>query len=198
MSGAEWTTWFMKHWAMLHLWPVDTAGGSPTAVVGVGTETSFAVLDSNVVLDWLYFGDERVAAVAAAIECGTLKWLASAAMREELLHVLGRGIASPPSAPPDRLWATWKRLCVEHEEPSHLPQHRMRCTDRDDQKFIDFALAYRAGWLITRDRALLKLARRASAARLSIVTPEQWTARIASDSVRSAAMAPPEEPPERT
>jgi len=51
---------------------------------------------------------------------------------------------------------------------------RLRCSDSDDQKFIDLAVASGAAWLISRDRAVLRLARRASAFGLAIVTPERW------------------------
>jgi len=50
----------------------------------------------------------------------------------------------------------------------------LRCSDGDDQKFIDLAVASGAIWLISRDRAVLRLARRASAFGLAIVTPERW------------------------
>jgi predicted nucleic acid-binding protein len=54
------------------------------------------------------------------------------------------------------------------------PLHRPRCTDTDDQKFVDLALDAGAQWLITRDRALLKLARRTLSMNLAIVTPERF------------------------
>jgi predicted nucleic acid-binding protein len=50
----------------------------------------------------------------------------------------------------------------------------MRCTDPDDQVFIDLALACKARWLLSKDRALLKLARRARALGLSIQPPASW------------------------
>jgi len=53
------------------------------------------------------------------------------------------------------------------------PAVGLRCTDTDDQKFIDFALAYGAA-LLSRDRAVLKLARRGRNAGLEILTPECW------------------------
>jgi predicted nucleic acid-binding protein len=56
------------------------------------------------------------------------------------------------------------------------PVHTLRCTDVDDQKFIDLAIATSARWLVTRDRALLKRARRAAPLGLSIATPVQWRA----------------------
>ncbi|WP_369293093.1 PIN domain-containing protein [Klebsiella variicola] len=51
----------------------------------------------------------------------------------------------------------------------------MVCRDQDDQKFIDLALDARARWLVSRDKAVLALAKRARARQLLIVTPERWT-----------------------
>jgi predicted nucleic acid-binding protein len=48
------------------------------------------------------------------------------------------------------------------------------CRDRDDQKFLEAALAAGAGFLVTRDRALLGLARRALPFR--ILTPAGFAA----------------------
>jgi hypothetical protein len=46
-----------------------------------------------------------------------------------------------------------------------------RCRDPDDQKFLELARACRADLLLTRDRALLELARRTP---FRIVTPRAW------------------------
>ncbi|OXH83132.1 nucleotide-binding protein, partial [Burkholderia multivorans] len=35
-----------------------------------------------------------------------------------------------------------------------------KCKDRDDQKFLELARAAQAEWLVSKDRALLKLAKR--------------------------------------
>ncbi|MBN8487205.1 MAG: PIN domain-containing protein, partial [Burkholderiales bacterium] len=61
------------------------------------------------------------------------------------------------------------------DAPAHSPQPVLRCTDPDDQKFIDFALACGARWLVSRDKAVLKLRRRALALHgLQIVHPADW------------------------
>jgi predicted nucleic acid-binding protein len=54
------------------------------------------------------------------------------------------------------------------------PSPPLRCSDPDDQIFIDAALAHHATWLVTRDRALLKLRRQALAQGLRIVQPAEW------------------------
>ena len=61
---------------------------------------------------------------------------------------------------------------------------RMRCTDPDDQTFIDLALSRGAQWLLSRDRAVLKLAKRARVLGLHILTPAAWAAQ-AGDSPHS-------------
>ena len=52
----------------------------------------------------------------------------------------------------------------------------LQCSDPDDQKFLDLAHAQGAGWLLSRDRAVLKLARRAARFSLTITVPEGWSA----------------------
>jgi len=49
------------------------------------------------------------------------------------------------------------------------------CTDRDDQKFLEIARDAGAAILITKDKALLKLARRTARENLfRIMAPEAW------------------------
>lgn len=135
------------------------------------------VLDTNVVLDWLVFRNPCCQALARAVALGSVRWLASPAMRCELAHVLSRGVVDRYTTNPSPLWAFWTRHAVELADPPavDLPQ-RLRCTDPDDQKFIDFALSQRTRWLLSRDKAVLKLAKRALPLGLIIVTPEGWSA----------------------
>jgi len=135
-----------------------------------------AVLDSNVVFDWLVFGNAGVAPLVRAIEGGQLRWLVSAAMRDELADVLARGVLDAWA--PDRasLWARWDRWAQSvHAPPTTGPARRLVCRDADDQKFIDLALAHGAQWLLSRDRAVLALARRCAPLGLTICTPERWS-----------------------
>ncbi len=132
-----------------------------------------AVVDTQVVLDWLVFRDPGSAALATAIESGSLRWLTSQPMRDELEHVLGRGVAS--AWQPDR--AAIARAFDRHAQMVDLaapPGQPLRCSDPDDQIFIDLALANGAEWLFTRDRALLRLARRARGRGLIVLRPVDW------------------------
>jgi len=51
------------------------------------------------------------------------------------------------------------------------------CKDADDQKFIELAVSSGAAYLVSKDKALLKLARRIRKLGLfEICSPEQWVA----------------------
>lgn len=136
------------------------------------------VLDTNIVLDWLYFADPRCAALAQAVESGEARWLACAAMRDELAHVLARGVRIQRPGDSAAVWAGWQRWCEVVEPVGHPVPPSLRCTDPDDQKFIDFALHTGAAVLLSRDRAVLKLARRAALHGLRIETAASWSRRV--------------------
>ena len=132
------------------------------------------VLDTNIVLDWLLFDDPHCTTLADALAAGQARWLASATMRDELDHVLARGIASGRARDGAAVIAGWERWAVI-VEPGDQPSPRdLLCSDGDDQKFIDLALQVGASALLSRDRALLKLARRAALRGLAIVSATEW------------------------
>ena len=143
----------------------------------MNSDSPIAVLDTNVVLDWLLFGNPQCAALQQALTSAALRWVATAEMRDELTHVLGRGHLDRWQPDLGLLGSQWDKYCVEVLAPppaNHAT--RLRCTDADDQKFIDLALACGARWLLSRDRAVLKLARKAQARGLTIQTPGDWAA----------------------
>jgi len=104
-----------------------------------------------------------------------MRWIASDAMREELEHVLAREtLAARWPVDTGAIHAAWQaHVTPVTPLPHPVPLH---CSDRADQKFIDLALAHGAAWLFTRDRALLKLARRARPHGISIATPQAFGA----------------------
>jgi putative PIN family toxin of toxin-antitoxin system len=135
------------------------------------------VIDTQVVMDWLVFRDARAAPLVQALEAGSLHWIGRPRMLEELLHVLGRGIASGYAPDLDFVQQGFAQHCRMIEaEPA--PAVRLVCRDKDDQMFIDLAIAERAQWLISRDRAVLALAKRARAHGLEIATPEAWLKKV--------------------
>ncbi len=144
------------------------------------------VIDTQVVMDWLVFADARVAPLVAAIEAGRITWIGRPAMLAELLHVLGRGVAADRKPDLSRIEACFSRHCrMIATEPA--PAVRLVCRDPDDQQFIDLAVAEGARWLVSRDKAILALRKRALTFDLNIATLETWiqahaTAHLSSDS----------------
>jgi putative PIN family toxin of toxin-antitoxin system len=131
------------------------------------------VLDTNTVLDWLVFKDAGVAALVAAVEGGQLRWLACPAMRRELTRTLGYRSLAQWQPDSERVLSTFDAMADLRPEPpvAALP---LRCSDPDDQVFLDLALATGARWLVSHDKALLRLARRVRPLGLRIVTPKGW------------------------
>ena len=148
----------------------------PQSLASSPGEPPCIVLDTNVVLDWLYFRDVRCAALADAVTGHRVRWIASAPMRDEIEHVLERGSLSThwPEGP-TTVRDGWHRWATVVETTAPAAPLAMRCTDADDQKFIDLALGARAVALLSADRAVLRLARRASAFGLVISTVARWT-----------------------
>lgn len=141
----------------------ETAGSVPKVV-----------LDTNAVLDWLVFDDAGMAPLSAAIESGRLSWIATPRMREELLRTLAYpalGRWQPDVARTLQSFDCWAVPCAEPPPTCAGP---MVCSDPDDQVFIDLALVQRARWLVTHDRALHKLGRRAALAGVHLVRPRDW------------------------
>lgn len=118
------------------------------------------VLDTNIVLDVFVFNDAAALPVRQALKAGELSWLATPPMRDELARVL----AYPKIVP--RL--TFYKLSAddvlrEFDHYVHLAEIALKasvtCTDADDQKFIDLAVAHQT-ILLSKDRAVTSMAKR--------------------------------------
>ncbi len=122
------------------------------------------VLDTHVWLDWLAFDDPSVAPLKAALGADRAEIFMDAPCEAELERVLGYPIGKAvPAKEVQAAWLAEARRIVRRPdralgvaERASLP----RCRDPDDQKFLELALAARVDVLLTKDRALLALARR--------------------------------------
>jgi len=151
--------------------PAQTPGAAPPAAPG----TAIAVLDTNAWLDLYVFDDAPARELRAALEAGRLQAVRSGRTDAELEAVLERpalAARSPAAATALRL-AAWRGAARCIDEAALRPAPWL-CRDRDDQKFLDLAVAARAAWLITKDRALLELDRRTRHAGLRVATPAQY------------------------
>ncbi len=118
------------------------------------------VLDTNVVLDLLLFADPSTLTLRAALGSRQVAWLATGAMRDELQRVLAYPALQLPMVRRGlqvaQVLARFDDAC---QMQSVAPACAIRCSDRDDQPFIDLAVAHRA-WLLSKDKAVLRLHRR--------------------------------------
>ena len=119
------------------------------------------VIDTNIVLDLLVFDDPRWAPLRAALAAGELRWLATAAMRDELLRVLGYPLIArrlqKDARPADAVMAAFDAQV--HTEADVPVRARFVCKDPDDQIFIDLAVA-QAARLLSKDQAVLSMRKR--------------------------------------
>lgn len=130
------------------------------------------VLDTNVVLDLLHFDDATARPLRDALEDGRVRCMVTDATLDEWRRVLaypGFALAADRQA---ALFARYQALSVRTacvEAGAGVPSqggpkpvgHRMpRCSDPDDQKFIELAAAVQAQGLVSKDRAVLRLRRR--------------------------------------
>ena len=120
----------------------------------------YVVLDTNIVLDLFVFSDPAVEPVQAALQQGTLRWIATQAMRDELVRVLAYPQIVKSLA---HHQISADQVLVRFDAQAHLvalaPKASVTCKDPDDQKFIDLAVAHSAH-LLSKDHAVLCMAKR--------------------------------------
>ncbi len=134
------------------------------------------VLDTNVCLDLFVFADTRVATLRTALQSGDVVAVTDAECREEWLRVLAYPqLRLDEAARAAAIAAFDARVQLLPSAP--VPEGVLpRCADPDDQNFLQLAHASGARWLLSRDNALLVLARRTRRDGLfEILTPDAWT-----------------------
>lgn len=137
------------------------------------------VLDTNVVLDLFHFEEAASIPLRRALENRQVGCLVTLATLDELRRVL----AYPAFAlDPLRQQAVLTRYAAlsNRVDPVQGASGLPRCSDPDDQKFLELAAARHAQGLISKDRALLKLRRRC-ASQFRIMEPTEairWLASV--------------------
>lgn len=133
------------------------------------------VLDTNVVLDLYHFHDPAAAGVEAALAAGLVSLVASEPCLEELRRVLAYPQFALDNNAQSVILDVYRSKVeltpMDLFDGSSLP----RCTDPDDQKFVELAWQAAAYCLVTKDKALLRLARRmARQGGCAIVLPQAF------------------------
>ena len=145
------------------------------------------VLDTNAVLDWLVFADPCLGGLSAAIQAGAVKVVGHQIILDELQRVLTYPILKLDEARQAAILEEYRASWVQAVVPAGfcaenfmLPANFPRCRDPDDQVFL--ALAYHAeAVLVSRDKAVLKLAKRIGCFGVQIINPPQlpqWLAAV--------------------
>ena len=161
-----------------------SAGDHSTGDAVTGSELPRRlVLDTNVCLDLLVFRDPRWTALLSALRQAEVRAFTRADCRMEWRLVLAYtrlGLDASRQAAALAEFDQLMTLLPEQEaigagdagDAVKLPV----CRDPDDQKFIELAAACDADALITKDKLVLKLARKTrKLALFRILSPEQWT-----------------------
>jgi putative PIN family toxin of toxin-antitoxin system len=138
------------------------------------------VLDTNVVLDWLLFQLPALELLREALSAGDVVIPTHALLFEELTRVLERPnisrYASDVQAVIEGYRAQTRMTDLEPAlllQSSSLPSGFPRCRDSDDDKFLAFAWHTKADALVTKDRELLKLRKRARPFDVAILTIDE-------------------------
>jgi putative PIN family toxin of toxin-antitoxin system len=136
------------------------------------------VLDTNVALDLFVFRDPACAHLMDALRDGTVVAVVDEPCRAEWLAVLeypAFGLTDAARGDAVAAFDRWVTLLPEPALVSPPAVKLPRCADPDDQKFLELALAAGAQCLLSKDKALLQLARRtAREGWFRILCPSAW------------------------
>ncbi|HET6553868.1 MAG TPA: PIN domain-containing protein [Dyella sp.] len=136
------------------------------------------VLDTNVALDLFVFRDPGVDRLLRALQAGTVRAVVDEACREEWLAVLAYpalALTGASRGDAQAAFDRWTQRLSVHELRPRDEVKLPRCADPDDQKFLELALAADARWLLSKDKMVLRLARRtAREGWFQILTPAAW------------------------
>jgi putative PIN family toxin of toxin-antitoxin system len=137
------------------------------------------VLDTNVCLDLFVFRDARWESLYNALKNGTVEAVTREDCRTEWLIVLDYPHLPLDANSKPQCALEFDALIKSTCQPGSVWQAVTPlplCSDPDDQKFLELARDARADALITKDKALLKLAKKnARAGLFKIMSPETWT-----------------------
>jgi len=118
------------------------------------------VLDTNILLDILVFDDQRAHPLRTALTDKKIDAVATAKTIEEFVDVIGRPQFKLSVDQQEEIclqWQAWSRLF----DDASLVLAPWKCKDRDDQVFINLAYSLRPAILISKDKLVLKIAKRA-------------------------------------
>ena len=133
------------------------------------------VLDTNVCLDLFVFFDTRWQRLLEGMKNGQFEAITAEHCRNEWLTVLTYKQLPITDATRPAMIVAFDELIRCIEPPFTSTIKLPLCSDSDDQKFMELARDANAGFLITKDKALLKCAKKtAQSGMFRIVNPETF------------------------
>ncbi len=127
------------------------------------------VLDTNILLDILVFDDERAHPLRAALANQELDAVATKNTIEEFADVISRpqfDLDEETQKETILQWQSWSRVIDDLD----LQVAPWKCKDRDDQVFINLAFTLKPSTLISKDKLVLKIAKRAQKEQVTITS----------------------------
>lgn len=125
------------------------------------------VLDSNVWIDILVFDDPATRPIAQALIERRIEAVIDARCRGELARVLDYpqferfAVDKAAALAQVETWTTSIAIPDDVDPLSDEPVTRLpQCRDRDDQKFLELAHRAHADWLVSKDKEVLRMAKR--------------------------------------
>ncbi len=136
------------------------------------------VLDTNVLMDIWVFDNPSSCSIRSALREGRAMAVRSVRTDEEFADVLSRAAFALPQMRQREIIEEWLALSHPFEPGENRCAHEPLCRDGDDQKFLHLASCAGADMLVTRDKLVLKAARKAAKCGLLILTPESAAAKL--------------------
>ena len=115
------------------------------------------ILDTNVLLDIFVFRDERSLPLQQMIQNQERQLIYCQAMHDEFIDVLSRSQFQLSQSHQEDILHQWLNLANLVTLTESAP---LRCSDPDDQTFIDLAYQTRPSLLVSKDNALIMLRKR--------------------------------------
>lgn len=140
-----------------------------------------AVIDTNVVLDLIYWEDPHSEDLRRALEEGRIHALRSGEAVMELAEVLSRPAFTGDKDEAARLAALWCSMSVPVDEEKIREAAdiiTVQCRDPLDQKFFTLTLAGGAKLLVSKDKLVLKAGRKMKRYGACAFRPEETAARL--------------------
>ncbi len=143
------------------------------------------VLDTNVVLDWLVFNDPALGLLNSIVQGDLLVLYSHTSTLDELRRVLAYPALKRDASQQAAVLARYQAVTTPAVLPAGFSPENLltptafpQCRDHDDQLFLALAMHTHADALVSRDRALLSLRKRAAKFGVKIVDVAQMQAML--------------------